>query len=63
MSSQDLEGTYIAALARISALPVPNNARKYTPIFHRDELAAKKQAMKDAANALGALWKKRANAK
>lgn len=59
MSSDELRGTYVAALARIGDAPVPEEARKYTPIFQRDATTTHAQAVKDAASALGALWRTR----
>jgi hypothetical protein len=32
-------------------------AKRHTPIFQREPAAGKKQAIRDAANALSTLWK------
>ena len=56
MDSQKLEGVFVAALAKIDPAKSLGDARKHTPIFQRNALDTKKQAIRDAANALGALW-------
>ena len=44
----------MAALSRIAGEPV---SERHTPIYQREPAIAEKQAIKDAANALTALWK------
>lgn len=56
MNSNGLEDAFDAALSRIDPTPALRHAKKYTPIFHRDSDATKKQAIRDAAAALAALW-------
>ena len=56
MNSQKLERIYVAALSRIEATEPGAEARKSTPIFLRNSDASKKEAIRDAANALGNLW-------
>jgi hypothetical protein len=57
LSAQKLQSRYMAALSRISGTPVCGEAKRHTPIFQRGPAAGKKQAIRDAANALSALWK------
>jgi len=47
----------MAALSRISGTPISADAKRHTPIIQRGAAAGKKQAIRDAANALSALWK------
>ncbi|HEU0049179.1 MAG TPA: hypothetical protein VFQ43_16425 [Nitrososphaera sp.] len=56
MSPQKLQSRYMAALSRISGTPISADAKRHTPIIQRGA-AGKKQAIRDAANALSALWK------
>ena len=56
MNSQKLERIYVAALSRIEAAEPGAETKKSTPIFLRDSDASKKEAIRDAANALGNLW-------
>jgi hypothetical protein len=49
-----LENVYVVALAKID--PALAETKRKTPIFQRNSLAAKKDAIRDAAAALGALW-------
>jgi hypothetical protein len=51
VDSHRLEGAFVAAISKIDP-----DAKKRTPIFQRNAVAAKKQAIRDAAEALGALW-------
>lgn len=53
-----MQGNYVAALAKIGALPAAKAVR-IKPIFQRDALASQKQAIADAATALSALWRAR----
>lgn len=57
MSSRNLQGMYNAALSRIGGTRTSGDTNKCTPIFQRDVSVSRKQAVKDAANALSALWK------
>jgi hypothetical protein len=56
VNSQKLERMYVAALSRIEAAESGAETKKSTPIFLRNSDASKKQAIHDAANALGNLW-------
>ncbi len=56
MSPTDMQGNYVAALAKISSIQVPQPARR-RPIFQRDTATTQKQAIADAAVALSALWR------
>jgi len=44
----------LAALSRIAGEPT---AERHTPIYQREPAVAEKQAIRDAANALTALWR------
>ena len=57
MSSRQLQGRYIAASSRIGGKLISQNIKRHTPIFQRGTGASEKQALRDAANALSALWK------
>jgi hypothetical protein len=54
LSPQDLQGKYLAALARIG---VTDTSKRQTPIFQREPAITKEQSIQDAAKALAALWK------
>jgi hypothetical protein len=56
VDSQKLEGVFVAALSKIDPAKSSGNAKKHIPIFQRNALDTKKQAIREAANALGALW-------
>jgi hypothetical protein len=56
MSTHDLQIAYVAALARVGDSPVPEKATRHLPIFRRGGTPTQTQAVKDAANALRALW-------
>ncbi len=47
----------MAALSRIAGAPMCGNSKRHTPIFQRGPAIGEKQAIRDAANALTALWK------
>jgi len=55
--SQKLQGTYMAALSRIAGAPLCGDAKRHTPIFQRGPAVGERQAIRDAATALAALWK------
>lgn len=57
LSPHNLQAVYYAALSGVGGLRRPNNLKRYTPIFQRDSAGSRKQAVKDAASALSALWK------
>jgi hypothetical protein len=57
MSSDKLQGQYLAALSRIGGARGSGNMKRHTPIFQRAAAPNEKQALRDAANALSALWK------
>jgi hypothetical protein len=57
LSPQKLQGTYMAALSRIADAPLCEDAKRHTPIFQRGSAVGEQQAIRDAANALAALWK------
>ena len=56
LRAHELQSRYMAALSKISGTPVSREAKRHTPIFQRAPAVAKKQAIRDAANALSALW-------
>lgn len=56
MSSEKLQGQYIAALSRIGGRS-SSASKRQIPIFQRGPEADEKQALHDAARALSALWK------
>jgi hypothetical protein len=47
----------MAALYRIAGAPLCGDAKRHTPIFQRGPAVGEQQAIRDAANALAALWK------
>jgi hypothetical protein len=51
-----LENVYVAALSRIDPAEDIAKSKQHTPIFQRNPIATKKDAIRDAAAALGALW-------
>jgi hypothetical protein len=57
LSPRELEGKYKAALSRIVGAQTSGNAKRHTPIFQREPVMSEKQAIRDAANALAAIWK------
>src|SRR5260370_40545496 len=58
LSPRELQGTYMAALSRIAGCaPKCEDAKRHTPIFQRGPAIGEQQAIRDAANALTALWK------
>ena len=57
MSPRDLQGKYTAALSRIAGGDAPGASDRQQPIYRREPAPAKKQAIKDAADALSELWK------
>jgi hypothetical protein len=56
LSTQELQGRYVDALARIAGAPVTGTAKRQTPICQREPAISEKQSIQDAANALAALW-------
>jgi hypothetical protein len=56
LSTQELQGRYVAALARIAGAPMTGTPKRQTPIFQREPAISEKQSIQDAANALAALW-------
>ena len=52
-----LAGGIQYGLSRIGGLRRNGNPKRHTPIFQRDAAGSRKQAGKDAASALSALWK------
>jgi hypothetical protein len=57
LSPTKLQGKYTAALSRIGGAPISEDAKRHTPIFQRGAAPNEKEAVRDAANALSALWK------
>jgi hypothetical protein len=57
LSPRELQGRYTAALSKIAGAPMCETAERHTPIFQRGSAITEKQAIRDAANALTALWK------
>lgn len=57
MSSKELQGQFTAALSRIGGTDASAAVKRHTPIFQRPAAQNEKQALRDAANALSALWK------
>lgn len=57
LSPQKLQGTYLAALSRIAGATLCEDAKRHTPIFQRRPAVGERQAIRDAADALAALWK------
>jgi hypothetical protein len=47
----------MAALSRIAGATLCEDAKRHTPIFQRGPAVGEQQAIRDAANALAALWK------
>jgi hypothetical protein len=47
----------MAALSKIAGAPMCEDAERHTPIFQRGSVITEKQAIRDAASALTALWK------
>jgi hypothetical protein len=58
LNTQNPQAAYNAALARIGAIEGARNGKRCTPIFQRDAASSEKQALKDAATALRAIWKR-----
>lgn len=58
LNSFDPQVRYFAALHKIGPNQSSRDARRHTPIFQRDAVATQRQAVKDAATALRALWKR-----
>jgi hypothetical protein len=56
LSSQELQGRYVAALAKIARGPKSGSPKRQTPIFQREPAITEKQLIQDAADALAALW-------
>ena len=54
LNPQDLQGKYLAALARIGGT---DSSNRQTPIFRREPAITEEQSVQDAAKALAALWK------
>jgi hypothetical protein len=52
-----LQGQYTAALSRITGAPKSENQKRHTPICQRTQQPDEKQALREAANALSAIWK------
>ena len=57
LSPYNLQAAYNTALSRIGGLQRTGNPKRHTPVFQRDSSGSRKQAAKDAASALIALWK------
>ena len=57
LSSRTLQGQYTAALSRITGAPKSENQKRHTPICQRTQQPDEKQALREAANALSAIWK------
>ena len=57
LSPYNLQEAYTTALSRIGGLRRTGNPKRHIPIFQRDSSGTRKQAAKDAASALSALWK------
>jgi len=57
LSPRDLQGEYTAALSRIAGGADPSASDRHQPIYRREPAPTEKQAIKDAADALSALWK------
>lgn len=58
MGPRDHQGVYTAALRRVSVTRTATDEKKYKPIFQRDKAYTEDQALKEAAMALSALWRK-----
>ena len=56
LRAHELQSRYMAALSKISGTRLSREAKRHAPIFQRGPAVAKKQAIRDAANALSALW-------
>jgi len=54
--SSNLQSAYVAAVSRMHVPRSTPNPKRKMPIFQRDPEFNKKQAVKDAASALSALW-------
>jgi hypothetical protein len=62
LTSQNLQGNFSAALARIGAAQMPTDeVKRYTPILRRNPTATREQALEHAVSALKALWSQRGN--
>jgi hypothetical protein len=57
LSHQELQGRYVAALARIAGIRATGTPKRKTPIFLREPEMTEQQSIQEAANALAALWK------
>jgi hypothetical protein len=60
LSSRTLQGQYTAALSKITGAPKSENhedQKRHTPICQRTPQPNEKQALREAANALSAIWK------
>jgi hypothetical protein len=52
-----LQGKYTAALSKIAGGANPGASDRQQPIYRREPAPTEQQAIKDAADALSALWK------
>jgi len=52
-----LQAKYMAALSEIAGAQMCGDAKRHTPIFRRGPAIDEKQAIRDAASALTALWR------
>ena len=59
MSPRDLQGKFTLALGKIGDESGAAGSDRHKPIYRRNPQSAEKQAIKEAANALSALWKVR----
>jgi hypothetical protein len=62
LSPRELQGQYQAALSKIAA-EATGTSERHSPIYQRQPVISEKQAIKDAATALTALWKIGPNSK
>jgi hypothetical protein len=56
LNTSRLEDKYVAALSQMEQAQKLAETKRHIPIFQRNSSATKKQAISDAAAALGALW-------
>lgn len=57
MVNSNLQQIYERAVASVQNKPAPNLPARKAPIFQRAKPRTQREAVKDAANALSALWK------
>ena len=63
VSSQELQGKFTFALAKISREAVTEGAKRHKPIYERNSQQSERHAIAEAADALTALWKLRTTSK